>query len=284
MSYGHGCIILDISDQILQNIVSLGDEFGTELAIGLSGSHARGTTDAFSDLDICVFVEGDYLQPENRRSFYATLGFRDSIYFDVDFNTSRGDGFVIDGMRCDFNWMVIENVHVFLDNLDRNFDCPEWLPGGLATIKAIYDPRDIITGLQEDIPIYSIKRSQHRVQRALQDAHFSLYTLAWLPKASCRGDIFSFLKYQYFLLENFFYAIFALNRIWFSDEKRLVEKLMSFELVPDKADQRIETIIRHEDRGVSLESCLQEIKSLLSDTATCAHQVYPALDLPTTWA
>jgi hypothetical protein len=179
--------------------------------------------------------------------------------------------------------MVVENVRVFLRNLDRDFDCSEWLPGGLGTIKAMYDPSDIIKGLQEDIPSYSIKRSQHRVQRALRDAHFSLYKLAWLPKASHRGDIFSFLKYQYLLLEKFFYTIFALNRIWFSDEKRLVEKLMSFEFAPHNVDRRIETIIQREHGEVSLEGCLQELELLFSDTATCAHQLYPELDLPRIW-
>jgi predicted nucleotidyltransferase len=272
-----------ITDQIINNAARLNDEIGLELAFGLSGSQARGTADARSDIDICVFIEGDYPSRETRQVIYAILGLRDPFYFDVDFGTSRGDGFTIDGIRCDFNWMVLDKVQEFLGNLSVDFDCPEWLPGGLESVKGIYDPGNVIIFLQDLIPAYPIERSRHRVQRALKDADYALYKLEWLEKAAHRGDTYSFLKNQYLLLEKFFYAIFALNRTWFSDEKGLIEKVMNFKLVPLRADQRIQATILHEDRSKNLAGSLREIESLFRDTAVCVEQVYPNLDIPTTW-
>ena len=273
----------DIPEEILQAAIHLGGEFGRELAIGISGSQARGSTDAFSDADICVFVKGNYPSRETRHAAYSALGLGAPIYFDVDFNTSRGEGFIIEAIRCDFNWVVLENVRLFLSNLDRDFDCAEWLPGGLGIVKAIHDPGNVINKLQSQVPTYPIERSRHRVKQALKDAHYSLYKMRWLPKAAHRGDIFSFLKYQYLLLEKFFHAIFALNRIWFCDEKRLAERVMDFKYIPQETNQRIQSTILHTDGSQNLEGCLMEIKSLFRDTAACTHQIYPDLDLPTAW-
>jgi hypothetical protein len=266
--------------QIIQSAAGLVDQYRRELALGISGSFAKGTPDAFSDVDICIFVIGDYPPAEELKTAYDALGFTDPIYFDVDFDSSRGDGFIRDGYRCDFNWMVVECVHTFLDKLGTDFDCPEWLPGGLASVIAIHDSGNLIADLQEKIPDYPRQRSRYRVRRALMDAHHSLYNLEWLPKAAHRDDTFSFLKHQYLLLEKFFYSIFALNRVWFSDEKHLSEKIMRFRFVPWKADQRVQNMILNQDSSKNLAGRLRETKSLFRDAAICAHQVYPDLDLP----
>ena len=272
-----------ISDQIIKNAAHINDKIGVELAFGLSGSHARGTSDALSDVDICVFIDGNYPSSETRQMVYKKLGLHDPIYFDVDFGTSRGDGFTVEGIRCDFNWMVLEGVRKFLDNLSVKFECSEWLPGGLERVHTIYDPKNVISSVKELIPSFPIERSRYRVRKGLQDAHYSLYRLEMLKKAVHRDDTFSFFKNQYLLIEKFFYAIFALNRTWLSDEKGMIEKTMSFEFIPPRADQRIRTMILHKDKCQNLKENLLEIESLFRDTVVCAHQVFPDLDIPTTW-
>lgn len=269
--------------RIIEKATQLGDQLTEVQAIGVSGSQARGEVDAFSDVDICVFVEGDYPTEETRRGAYAEIGFIDPIYFDNDFETSRGDGFLAEGIRCDFNWMVIEKVQGFLVGLTSDFNCAEWLPGGLATIKSIHDPQNVIGQLQSEIPIYSEVRSRHRVQQALNEIHFSIYDLGWLPKAAYRRDTFSFLKYQTALFEKLFYTLFALNQVWYSDEKRLTERIMRFEAVPENMDERIRATIMHTQGYQNLEQSLTEIKALCAETAQLAHQRYPDLNLPLDW-
>jgi hypothetical protein len=271
------------ADQIIQQATLLGEQLAEVQAMGLSGSQARGRTDAFSDVDICVFVEGDYPPRETRRRVFAKTGFTDPVYFDVDFETSQGDGFLVERIRCDFSWMVIEKVQRFLADLTSDFNCAEWLPGGLATVKVLHDPQNMIRQLQSEIPKYPVARSRHRVQQALQEIHFSLYDLGWLPKAAYRRDTFSFLKYQTALFEKLFSALFALNRVWYSDEKRLTERIMSFEAVPENADGRIRATIMHTQGYQSLEHCVDDIKALCADTALLAHRRYPDLDIPLDW-
>jgi hypothetical protein len=273
-----------IADRIIEKASQLVNHLAEIQALGISGSGAQGGMDAFSDVDICIFVEGEYPHPKVRQETYAAIGFAEPIYFDVDFDTSRGDGFQIEGMRCDFNWMVIEKVREFLSELESDFGCTEWLPGGLATVKAMYDPQDVIPQLQNEIPAYSVARARYRVQQALREIHFSLYGLGWLPKAARRNDAFSFLKYQTALFEKLFYALYALNRVWYADEKHLTERIMRFDTVPKNAGERIEATILHTQDRRDLEHSLHEIKALCADTAQIARQRYPDLDLPLDWA
>jgi hypothetical protein len=158
------------------------------------------------------------------------------------------------------------------------------LPGGLSTVKALHDPRGTISKLQSEIPSYSEARARHRVRQSIGQAHYSLYGLGWLKKAAVRRDHFSFLKNESDLLEKFFYALFALNRTWFSDEKRLTSRIRQFEYCPEHADRRIQSIIMHQDDNEQLAVCLANIKQLFQDMVSCAHRKYPDLDLPIDWA
>ena len=269
-----------VYDVVTGSIVNLAHAIDTIRAIGLSGSHARGRADALSDIDICVYVQGELPPPQTRKQAYAGLGFTDFVYFDTDFEHSRGDGLTVDGVRCDFNWMSIARVLSFLQGLQSDFDCPEFIPGGSAMVKALYDPNRVIDELQRAIPPYSDARAKHRIEKAIRDAHTSLYGLGWLDKAAFRQDHFLFLKYKYNLLDTLFRALFALNHVWLSDEKGLVQRAASFQYAPERMEARICSIIMHQDDDVDLNNCLNSLKQLFADTVSAIHQRYPDLNLP----
>jgi hypothetical protein len=252
-------------------------------AVGLSGSRARGSADALSDIDICVYAAGEIPSPKNRKQIYTELGLTDSVYEDVDFEFSRGDGFRVYGTRCDFNWMSIPAVRSFLQRLETDFDCPEFIPGGLSAVKALHDPGRIIAGLQREIPRYPDARAQHRIRKAIHDAHFSLYDLGWLEKAAFRNDPFLFLKHQFLLLDALFQALFALNHEWLSDEKGLPRRVAAFAYVPVRIETRMHSIILHHHEDGGLKEGLSNLKGLFADTVQSIHQRYPHLDLPVDW-
>jgi predicted nucleotidyltransferase len=252
-------------------------------AIGLSGSRARGNGDALSDIDVCVFVPGELPALQTRKPIYAGLGLTDLLYEDVDFMTSRGDGFRVHGTRCDFNWMSIPAVQSFLERLDSDFDCAEYIPGGLSSVRVLHDPGYIIAGLQGAIPPYSDARAQHRIRKAIQDARFSLYDLGWLDKAAFRSDAFLFHKHQYFLLETLFRALFALNNEWLSAEKGLAHRAGGFSYAPQRIERRITSVILHQQDNGDLPTCLSNLKGLFSETVQAVHRRYPSLDLPAEW-
>jgi predicted nucleotidyltransferase len=270
-------------DKIVQSALTLLVRLEKIKAIGLSGSHARHMADSLSDVDLCIYVAGVIPAAEIRREAYHTLGFEKELYFDIDFETSRGDGFELYGERCDFNWMSITAVTDFLDALTVDFDSPEWLPGGLQTVAPLYDPQHELVQLQHNIPVYSDVRAQHRLAKMLQESHFTLYGLGWLDKAVLRRDVFSFQKYQHALLQNLFAILYALNQQWFSDEKRLTKRIMAFDLKPIQADERIENIIMYQHGNENLKTCLANIKSLFADTVSLVNKKYPELECPSKW-
>jgi hypothetical protein len=268
---------------VTSNVVNLTQLIDNVSAIGLSGSHARGEEDTLSDIDVCVYVDGVLPPPQARQQAYASLGFTNLLYFDVDFGYSHGDGIMADHVRCDFNWMSIAVVLAFLRRLESDFDCPEFIPGGLSTVKELHDPNKVIDKLQQAIPQYSDARARHRIAKAINDAHTSLYSLEWLKKAAFRNDHFSFLKYKYHLLEALFCALFALNHVWLSDEKMLTRRVASFQYAPKQTGARIRSVIMHQDADRDLSHCLTSLKQLFADTVLSVHQRYPALDLPIEW-
>jgi len=268
--------------EITERVIRLAEALGEIRAIGLSGSHARHTADALSDVDICLYVVGEIPPDSARRRAYEQLGFSGPIYFDVDFDTSRGDGLLLADRRWDMNWMRIDAIAAFLGSLEHDLDCAEWVPGGLKTVLPLHDPADEISRLQRQIPPYSDQRSRYRVQKGLSEAHLSLYGLGWLEKAVARQDHLLFAKHQFLILEQLYYTLFALNRRWFSDEKRLTA--ITFELSPPNLGERVSAIVTRRDENRDPAGCLRSIEQLLADTAAIARRAYLDLDLPAKWA
>lgn len=252
-------------------------------AVGLTGSFAGGRHDKMSDLDIAVFTHGEPPLPEARKARYTTCGFSDLEYFDVNFEVSHCDGLKIGDIDCGFIWMNLSRVEVFLRAITKDFDSDEFLPGSLSTMKSLFDPDKVIDKLKKQVPHYPENRAMHRIKNSIVKAHFSIYVLAWLEKASNRKDYFSFLKYKYEVLDNFFTALFALNHQWYSHEKRLIEIIKSFEVVPENIGARIESIIMHKGDCENLSQCQQEIKRLFANLVAVSLEKYPDLNLPKDW-
>jgi predicted nucleotidyltransferase len=257
--------------------------FDEVAAVGLSGSSVSGKQDEMSDLDIAVFASWELPDPETRKARYATYGISDLAYFDVDFEVSRGDGLQIDDVDCSFIWMSLQKARAFLQALTEDFDCDEFLPGGLMTMQTLLDPDETIASLRDSVPSYPEIRARQRITRNLREAHYSIYVLAWLQKAAIRNDYFSFLKNEYEVMDRFFTALFALNHQWFSHEKRLTEIVSGFEVVPRDVGYRIKSIIMHKNSCEDLSRCQQEIKRLFADLAAISQEKYPGLNVPRDW-
>lgn len=257
--------------------------FNEVAAVGLIGSFTSGNHDEMSDLDIAVFACGELPDFETRKIRYETCGISDLAYFDVDFEVSRGDGLKIDDVECSFIWMGLPKVKAFLRALTEDFDCDEFLPGGLMTMRPLFDPDETIASLRDSMPSYPEARARQRITRNLREAHFSIYVLSWLQKAAMRNDYFSFLKNEYEVLDRFFTALFALNHQWYSHEKKLTEIVRGFEVIPRDVGYRIESIIMHKNGCEDLSRCQQEIKGLFADLAAVSQQKYSCLNVPKVW-
>lgn len=179
--------------------------------------------------------------------------------------------------------MDLEKTKSFIRNLDKNYYCDEFLPGGLAKLKPLVDETGVIANLKHILPEYPRKRAIRRMETNIGSAHFTLYKLAWLEKATYRRDYYSFLKYKFELIDMFCTALFALNREWYSDEKRLLQKIQRMQFAPACVGRRIESIIMHAGANGHLGNCLRNIKKLFGELVTIAVAQYPEIELPRGW-
>ena len=274
-------------DKVFQKALSKAVElikiFDGLAAIGLTGSYAESIQDEHSDLDICVFVRDRLPLPESREQKYWNFGIEKMIYFDVDLEVSRADGVRIDGINCSLIWMAIPYALKFLRNLRRDFDCDEFLPGGLLKTKPIFDPKGNIDKLISIVPRYPEDRAIHRIRRNVEKAYYIIHGIGWLKAAASRNDFYSFLKYEYEVLDNFMTTLFALNHEWFCDERRLIKIIGNFELTPENCVKRLESIIMHQGDNANLKKCLENIGKLFFDICKISRQRYPHLELPEKW-
>lgn len=266
--------------RIVTRVAALADIVPDVAAVGLSGSLARGQSDALSDIDLCLYTHGPVPDARSRARAYERLGLTERLYWDVDFETCLGDGFCVEGRRCDLIWMSIPAVSAYLRALIDDHDAEEWLPGGLSGVVPVRDPNDWIARLRGEIPPYSEDRARHRVERALRDARHALYALGWLQKAVARDDAYSFLKYEYELLDKLFSALFALNRVWYADEKRLTRRVASLALKPTDVDARLQRLIGRQGTCATMAGALIEIQALYRETAELAHDRLSDLTTP----
>lgn len=91
-----------------------------------------------------------------------------------------------------------------------------------------------------------------------------------------RGGYFSFRKH----LDHFIICVFALDRTWYREEKRLVTVLDDFELVPAHAGQRLTALLMHTGENAGLITSLDGLKELFMELAALAQHHYPDVRFP----
>jgi predicted nucleotidyltransferase len=263
-------------DEVTQTLVS----FPEVSAVALGCSYARGLQDQMSDIDICVYAQPDIPAADARRARYAQAGWSDLNYFDARHDVIVEDGFRVGKQDIEVLWMQIPLAERFLQSLSTDFDCSEFLPGGLLLVEPLHDPQCVIEKLRALALEYPIARSKYRTAHHLRQASFSFSVLRVFCKAAFRRDPYLFLKGQYEALDCFFSALFALNRQWFCHEKRLIDMVGSFRLAPDRVQSRLRRITQRQGSCRSLGGCLQEMKSLFEELSSIAQQTYPDIVPP----
>lgn len=269
--------------EIFTRVNRLSDILPQIVSISVSGSYAQQQNDALSDVDFCLWGDFGGMSAAFRKARYREVHMDNFLYFDVHFPLCVGDGIILGDTRCDFLWYELQALQAFLTTLETDFLSHEGLPGALSQMQPLYDPRNMLAELQAQIPVYSDERAQCRIQDGLTHAYQAVYGLKWLEKAVFRQDYVSFLKYAYELLETLFRVWFALNHIWYSDEKRLTARITTFEFLPFQAAERIQAIILHCDEVHELADNFEALKTLCRDSVQCIQQRYSNLEVPQNW-
>jgi hypothetical protein len=262
-------------------------------AVGLAGSQALGEADQYSDVDLQVFTVSDIPDVGRRREAYDGLpGVRhgpidhsvaaefDSPPFSVNFVV---DWLTLDGIKCDFLWLAQPDVDRLLGKLGDDPDHPETIAVLAGDIGPVFDPGGYIRQLRDRRPAYTEERARGIAARSLAYAHWFVCDWRVLEKALYRKDVIAYQAAETEMVEQFIVALYAVNRAWRHNRRRLRFRSRGFAILPEGCADRIESMILRCGAHRDLESCHRELRMLFRDLAIAANEKYPEWNLPTEW-
>lgn len=261
-------------------------------AVVLGGSCARGDARPDSDVDLGLLYRAS--EPPDR----ATLI---QLAREMDPRTpppqvtepgawgpwvNGGAWLEVQGRRVDWLYRDIDRVEaVFEACLAGHTSCDYSLGhphgfhahvylGEIHHAVALSDPHDEVARLKERVATYPPALRREIVRRYLYDARFVL-ELARKPAA--RGDVFHVAGCLFRSVAALVQVLFALNEVWFTNEKGAVATADGFALCPGDFGLRARTLLAAPgDAGPSLARSLAAGELLVEDTAAlCADAGLP---------
>ena len=280
-----------ISRQALRRAIEVLREFQEVIGIGLAGSHVLGVADKYSDVDLQAFVT-EIPQLNRRRDVYEQAGIQvgpldHSVAGEFESLPSKlpfvVDWLTVGGVKCDFLWMPREDVDRLLSSLPSQPMQREAIAVLANVIAPAFDPHGYVDRMKQDCPEYSKERSARKARNKFGYAHFFLCSWGVLHKCLFRRDFIAYQQAESEMIGVLVDALYAINRTWQHDRRRLRAYAGGFEIMPAGFLDRIESVIRRESGDRDLRVCHQELLSLFRDLAAAANDAFRTWDLPTEW-
>lgn len=214
-------------------------------AIALAGAHAKGMADAASDIDLYVFAER--AKPRDQRlQLIRTIADPDSVPWVDDFDAAPWGG----GMDFMYRGTPVEVVGRTLSRMDQVVgDCLEgkfeiipatWTSNGyytfiylceLSFIKPVWDPDGVLANYRQKAAVYP-----EPLRRAILET-FLGRAGTWIgnfhyESAVRRGDVLFTAPIVLHTVLDMVQVVFALNRVYFTGDKKLEAALASMTYCP----------------------------------------------------
>jgi hypothetical protein len=261
--------------------------------VGMAGSHALGAADAYSDLDLQAYTADGFPEAQQRRDVYVQtrgvevgqLGHVASAEFEKP-PYSRGfvvDWVRIDGLKCDLLWIAAPALASVLAKVQAEPDHPETAAVLAQVVVPLFDPHDFIRHLKNNCPPYTEERARNKAGGCFGWARWFLCQWGVLAKAARRADVVAYQKAETQMVSNLIAALYAVNRVWMLDERRLRLLTPSFAILPSDFVQRLESLLMRQGASQTLEGSHRMLLELYRDLAVSAAARYPHWQLPTDW-
>lgn len=278
---------------IAAKAVELLRQFDQVEAVGLAGSQASGTADRYSDLDLQAVTAREHPAAASRKAVYQSapgveVGPLDhcvSAEFEAPpFSTSFAvDWLRIDGMPCDVLWITREGIERVFARIAQDVDHPETAAVWARDIQVLFDPRGALQQLVGRCPQYTEARARRKAASKLGSAHFFICRWGVLDKALRRGDVAGYYQGETYMVSTLVSALYAANRTWQHNLRRLRAAADRFEILPANFVDRLESLIRRRSAADGLEAACRELRRLFQDLAVAAHHRHPDWKLPLDW-
>lgn len=258
-------------------------------AIALAGAHAKGTADASSDIDFYIFAEQAKPFEERKRLIRSAADAGTEPWVDVSFDATPWGGtmdFMYKGTPVETTARTLSMMdRVVEDCLNGKFEIipATWTSNGyytfiylceLSFIKPVWDPDGILASYQKQTAVYppALRRSiietfMGRANTWIDNFHYE--------SAVRRADILFTAPIVLHTVMDMIQVIFALNRIYFTGDKKLEAALSKMEYCPAALLSNLAFLMSAPRDTVQLDlqrQLLRQIRDELSGKAEAAYR------------
>lgn len=258
-------------------------------AIVLGGSHANGTYHENSDLDV-----GLYYRERQRFSILEIKRIAGQVSAQgtpvvTDFYqwgpwVNGGAWIQTEAGKVDFLYRNLDQVEQTLEDAHQGIvqhDYDQQPTHGFYSVIylaetriciPLYDPHSEIARLKQRVEIYPPKLKEQIIQNALWSAEF---TLGFARNFAAGGDVYNTVGCLTRILSNLTQALFALNEIYFLSDKRVMDILTGFSILPPGYTDQINRILAQPGGTAGeLKRTVADLEALWRSIVSLAGEMY----------
>lgn len=226
-------------------------------AVALGGSYAAGTQHAGSDLDVGIYYHE--VQPfdiEQIRRVAEGISIRGEPvvtgFYGWGAWVNGGAWIHTAAGKVDFLYRNLEQIERTIDEAQQGItahDYPQQPAYGFYSViylaevqicMPLFDPEGVLARLKQRVAVYPPKLKEKLVSDCLWSAEF---TLLHGRGFAANGDIYNTAGCLTRAAGNLTQALFALNECYFMRDKRVMEKMASFRVLPEGYAADLERIL-----------------------------------------
>jgi hypothetical protein len=246
--------------KLLQQVIERLSSIPNLEAIVLGGSYASGTQNAGSDLDIGLyyFETTPFSIEDIRQAANATArpGTTPTVTGFYEWGAWVNGGAWVETVagKMDFLYRNLDHVRrtiqeaqagICRHDYDQQPANGYYSTGYLAETRIcvpLYDPASRIVDLKKEIQDYPVKLKQRIIADSLWSAEFTLIHARGFAE---KGDIYNTTGCLVRMAASLTQAIFAINEEFFLSDKKALEKINSFKIVPPAYVEKVLSILSH---------------------------------------
>lgn len=254
----------------------------------LGGSHARGTAQADSDVDLGIFYSEKFppsvIDLKNlSKKFDTTQDCVVTDFYEWGPWVNGGAWIHTKGGKIDWLYRNIDQVNRVIEesNLGRfTWDYRQQPPYGFFSVTylsdtyhniILYDPNGKCAELRRAVEEYPEALRQALIREHLWSVEFSLFGG---KKFAGRDCVYGTAGCMTRIAAELTQALFALNRVYFVTEKGVMKTIDTFSLKPNQYPQRLKAILAHPGEGEDLVESLKNLEVLAREVIALANPVY----------
>jgi hypothetical protein len=261
-------------------------------AVVLGGSFARGRARPDSDIDLgMLYDENAPFNIDALRDLAARVNEHGQPVVTDFYEWGRwvngGAWLTIQSQRVDLLYRSLQHLERVITNAEAGryeidyeqqppfgFFGPTYL-GEIAICEPLYDPDGHVPRLKRRVTVYPEGLRLAVVRDCLWSVEFGFQAFA--PKFAAAGDVYGTVGCLARFASRLVLALFALNRVYFVNDKTALPEISRFHIAPDRFADRLQVILsRPGSSPTELSSAVEAMGRLFAEVAELSEGIYEA--------